>query len=450
MRKAGIILILIFFFSGFLITIHAQWTDREYKSYGIGFKVPANFTVVSDNSGGFTAAGTIFKMSISPWEDASVTNPIVIFKNIYNVVPGSKKTIVKDSVIRDLNGLQGYQAYCTVTQKKKLAHLFIGGFMNPANSTNFTIWMIYWDTPDQNEINHQAAEYIFKNLKVTDSALLARNSPFTVFRHINFAGCENPALLAMIEKAFLSVPEINREYLMLDILPAIAVLIDPEVVKEVGKIVSIETGWRSKFAYYSKFGPPGNSNMKTGERFKCSIQLERLPKKLSYSWETFFGKQTNNLDFQPAVVDPSDLLGTVFERLPQPLLAKIAEDYDSDIGEGAVKKMTDQALLAEIAQKNSESFVRSSAAEKLTDQTLLKKIVSENNYYFVRCSAIKKITDTSELIKIATGIDVWDRQCAIEVLTDEALLEKLTRDIDARVREWAESRLKVLRNTEKK
>ncbi len=166
MKKVSIpLLLVVFFCAGFVKTASAQWTDYNWETYGIGFKAPTEFTLKQNDHKAFTASGAIFTMSIKPWEDASVTDPVEICQKAMDITPGTDKTVIKEAAIDDLNGLTGYEAYCTATQNGKMMHMVIGGYLDPKSSTNFTVQLLFWDDAAENETNYEAALYILKSFK---------------------------------------------------------------------------------------------------------------------------------------------------------------------------------------------------------------------------------------------------------------------------------------------
>jgi hypothetical protein len=61
----------------------------------------------------------------------------------------------------------------------------------------------------------------------------------------------------------------------------------------------------------------------------------------------------------------------------------------SEIRQAAVKKLTDQGLLAKVAVEGKQSYTRVAAVKKLTDQTVLTRIAVEDADSYVRETAIK-------------------------------------------------------------
>ena len=91
----------------------------------------------------------------------------------------------------------------------------------------------------------------------------------------------------------------------------------------------------------------------------------------------------------------------------------------------AVKKLSDQAKLYEIAKNAPLSNVREEAAQKLNNQSELLDIAKNGWGSALRCCAIKKLTDQAVLAEIATNQkdnDSIARGCAVSMLTDETKL----------------------------
>lgn len=98
---------------------------------------------------------------------------------------------------------------------------------------------------------------------------------------------------------------------------------------------------------------------------------------------------------------------------------------NSEKAVNAVKKVSDQAKLYEIAKNAPVYIVRKEATQKLTSQTDLLDIAKNGLGSDVRCCAIKKLTDQAALAEIATNQkdnDSIARACAISMLTDETQL----------------------------
>ena len=86
MKKLGIYLLFVTL-CVVTTTARAQWTDMEWETYGLGFKAPSNFDLKQNDDKAFTAKGAIFTMSIKPWEDATITEPMKICRKALNRTP---------------------------------------------------------------------------------------------------------------------------------------------------------------------------------------------------------------------------------------------------------------------------------------------------------------------------------------------------------------------------
>ena len=112
-------------------------------------------------------------------------------------------------------------------------------------------------------------------------------------------------------------------------------------------------------------------------------------------------------------------------------LTDIAQtDIDSNVRRAAVEKLTNMKVLVDIAKTDSDDSVREMAIEKLTDQKVLAEIAKKDTYDRVRMAIAKKLTDQSlaqEIFKnIAKydGRDCWIRLQAVErITTQETLLD---------------------------
>jgi hypothetical protein len=146
----------------------AQWTDMTWEINSLGFKAPTNFTISKSDANTFTASGSIFTMNIESWEYKDGETPIEICQTALDNVQGSDKKIIEESAIDDQNGLEGYEAYCTAVQDGKLMHMVLGGYQDPILFTNFSVQLLFWDDPAQNDLNYKAALYILRSLKILD------------------------------------------------------------------------------------------------------------------------------------------------------------------------------------------------------------------------------------------------------------------------------------------
>jgi hypothetical protein len=117
-------------------------------------------------------------------------------------------------------------------------------------------------------------------------------------------------------------------------------------------------------------------------------------------------------------------------------LVNIAKTHGSPpVRQEAVKYLTDQVVLMEIAQNERDDFIRFAAFEKVTDDSILFQVARTDRYYSE--GAIKKIKSQSYLAIIArSGLD--HRDIAVQRLTDSQLLAQIAlTDMDRLIRQTA-------------
>ena len=119
---------------------------------------------------------------------------------------------------------------------------------------------------------------------------------------------------------------------------------------------------------------------------------------------------------------------------PAALGKTATEASDCYVRVSALKKITDQSLLAKVAIRDKDEFVRAAAVENLTDPAELARVVSESSgpkdgcthSVYARDEALKKITDQALLAKVAeSDEDTHTRSAALMNLTDPAGLARV-------------------------
>ena len=173
--------------------------------------------------------------------------------------------------------------------------------------------------------------------------------------------------------------------------------------------------------------------------FICEGQCKRCGKKsaVSHDWDLCKGKCKRCGKMQVAQHEWIDYqcsrCGKVEIETPvnQDTLAAIAKsDMHIDVRKAAVKRLTDQRVLADIA-KDSTSYVRIAAIRKLTDQGVLADIAKSDNrqdphYCHVRVAAVKRLTNQEILIDFAKNdYQPLVRSEAVKRIADQEVLSKI-------------------------
>ena len=117
----------------------------------------------------------------------------------------------------------------------------------------------------------------------------------------------------------------------------------------------------------------------------------------------------------------------------QNVFIKIAttNTWASFVREEAVRMITDQAVLKEVALKNSEASVCKVALERITNQAVLKELAFNALCGEVRSEAVEKVNDQAVLKEVTLkDSKVWIREKAYKRLTapDQTLLLNIVKD----------------------
>jgi len=163
-----------------------------------------------------------------------------------------------------------------------------------------------------------------------------------------------------------------------------------------------------------------------GVKSTASIRLEMIGK-----------SQTKLLGIaMPTDREVVQQVAAVKQMTDQSLLAKIAQFVDTEhfYGNGpqveALKKITDQKILADMVRLDAPLRAEIAEVEKITDQKKLAEIATTHEDFPIRRMAVKKLTDQSVLEKIAkTDVDDWRemavRASAVVKVTDQNVLAEI-------------------------
>ena len=123
-------------------------------------------------------------------------------------------------------------------------------------------------------------------------------------------------------------------------------------------------------------------------------------------------------------------LAAVRKLTDQNVLADIAKNEKySDVRKAAVEQLTDQIELATIAKNDIDIYIRKAAVEKLTDQNVLADVAKNDTDSTVRKAAVEKLTDQNVLADVAKNdTDSVVRKAALEKLIDRDLLADVAKN----------------------
>ncbi len=152
--------------TGSRIGEYAQMKGYTWQEYGIAFSIPSNFIVKSNTINEFSAVGDVCAVSIKPWHDPSITDPLNVALAAYQITGGTDKKIIEEVPLENLNGLKGHVAYVTAILNGRIVHMYIAGFINLSNSTNFTAQLLWYESTKEGDgTNARTAISILQSFK---------------------------------------------------------------------------------------------------------------------------------------------------------------------------------------------------------------------------------------------------------------------------------------------
>jgi hypothetical protein len=291
------------------------------------------------------------------------------------------------------------------------------------------------------------------------------------------------AVASLNDRASLAEYAQHPEYLTGQIAELRLFMMDPSVEKRLG-VTKLAIERKTIPQPYYEIKNPQNTGMMIGEAITFSVSGGNLHSKQIKTWITHFPGREFSLHFISADLDIAELVTMLLKYFPQDELEMFAMKSESpNVREAAVENLTDQAVIAKVAEEEKDPSVinavfkrltdqalmaklaveakhcRDRATEHLTDQALLSKIAVEDNSGSVRAIAISRLVDTSRrtgtstdqalLSKIAVEDNDWYvRATAVGGLIDQELLSRIAaEDRESYVRELAKGRLIMLRAT---
>lgn len=146
--------------------LHAQWTKMNWEENNLRFEMPTDFSIDQNDATTFTAKGSIFVMTIKALDDYE--GAYTTCKNAAKAIECSDTIVIEESSLDYQDGLLGYEAYYTAKQQGKPMHMIIGGYEDVLLGDTYSIQILYWDDPEQNDVNYKAAIYIMRSLGLID------------------------------------------------------------------------------------------------------------------------------------------------------------------------------------------------------------------------------------------------------------------------------------------
>lgn len=199
--------------------------------------------------------------------------------------------------------------------------------------------------------------------------------------------------LALYLRAMADVPDAHRARLLNTTLPAVFLLMDPEVAGVAGEVAAVKAGWDRISASNLYSGAPVY-----GEWFGLRIETTKLDEPVAGEWQSVFPTHVEialgEAGFVPAKISLVELLDPLSVRLSAAQRAEIATEYrDPNVRAAAAQTLTDQGLLSRIAVADFDASVRVAVVTRLTDVDLLARIVAQDSASRVRRAAEARLKE---------------------------------------------------------
>ncbi len=136
-------------------TVHAQ-TDMEWDTHGVGFSVPDNFKIETNNAEEFTASNDNLYLSILPIQDETITKD-----DLSDAVDAFAKELKYDRVQEgdeiDIDDFTGYY----IKGRKDGANAVLLALLDKDSSTNLLVVIVYADGYENNAIKIAKSFYAY-------------------------------------------------------------------------------------------------------------------------------------------------------------------------------------------------------------------------------------------------------------------------------------------------
>lgn len=141
----------------FLLTSRMQaQTDMEWDTHGVGFSVPGNFKIETNNAEEFTASNDNLYLSILPIQDETITKD-----DLSDAVDAFAKELKYDRVQEgdeiDIDDFTGYY----IKGRKDGANAVLLALLDKESSTNLLVVIVYADGYENNAIKLAKSFYAY-------------------------------------------------------------------------------------------------------------------------------------------------------------------------------------------------------------------------------------------------------------------------------------------------
>ncbi len=152
MKKILNSLVLTVIFVCTITSVNAQLVDYKYQQYKLGFKAPANFTIVTNTETQFTVNnGKNLTFSIYPYRDNKIDDSFDVAFLGYEKLNCTEK-MIEDEGDMDLDDYEAYFIVGACKQTNKEMIFIVLGAIDPDSDVNFYAVGQFW-ADDESDAN---------------------------------------------------------------------------------------------------------------------------------------------------------------------------------------------------------------------------------------------------------------------------------------------------------
>jgi hypothetical protein len=137
------------------ISMNAQ-TDMIWDTHGVGFTVPDDFRIETNNAEDFTAGNDVLYLSILPWQDETVSED-----DLADAVAAFAKELKYDRINEgDAIDIDDYTGYY-IKGRKDGANAVLLALLDKESSTNLLVVIVYADGYEDAAVDIAASFYAY-------------------------------------------------------------------------------------------------------------------------------------------------------------------------------------------------------------------------------------------------------------------------------------------------
>jgi len=136
--------------------LSAQMTDMHWDTHGVGFKVPSDFVLETNNAEEFTASNDNLFLTIVPIQDEDV-NDDDLAEAVVEMAKGLEYDDIEEAEAIDVNDFTGYY----IKGRKDGTNAVVMAVLDKKSSTNLLVVIVYVDGYEDQAVNIAASLYAY-------------------------------------------------------------------------------------------------------------------------------------------------------------------------------------------------------------------------------------------------------------------------------------------------